>query len=127
MKARDVMYVLVGVAVIAALVYGVMQLRTRPEGFSEGDSFTLYYADWCPHCKAVKPVFAQWSSSGSVTVKDKTVMTTMVEADTSPDLVSQAGVKGFPTMMLRKANGTTMEYKGERTSTAWEEWLASNL
>lgn len=127
MKGKDIMYILVGVAVIAALAYGVMLLRTKPEGFSEADTFTLYYADWCPHCKAVKPVFAEWSSSGSVTVKDKTVMTTMVEADTSPDLVSQAGVKGFPTMMLTKANGTRIEYKGERTSSAWEEWLVSNL
>jgi thiol-disulfide isomerase/thioredoxin len=124
LKSKQLLYVLLGLAVVGVLVYS---LCPRSEGFSSVETFTLYYADWCPHCKAVKPVFSQWSSSGSVTVKDKTVVTKMVEADTSPDLVSKAGVKGFPTMMLTKADGTTVEYKGDRSVTAWEEWLGSNL
>jgi thiol-disulfide isomerase/thioredoxin len=124
LKTNNLLYVVVGLALVGLVVYA---LRSRSEGFSSGDTFTLYYADWCPHCKAVKPVFSQWSSSGSVTVKDKTVVTKMVEADTSPDLVSKAGVKGFPTMILTKADGTTVEYKGDRSVSAWEEWLGSNV
>jgi thiol-disulfide isomerase/thioredoxin len=124
LKSKNFLYVVLGLVIIGLVVYS---LSSRNEGFSSGDTFTLYYADWCPHCKAVKPVFSQWSSSGSVTVKDKTVVTKMVEADTSPDLVSKAGVKGFPTMMLTKADGTTVEYKGDRSVSAWEEWLGSNL
>jgi thiol-disulfide isomerase/thioredoxin len=124
LKSKQFLYVVLGLLVVVGIVYA---LSSRNEGFSSGDTFTLYYADWCPHCKAVKPVFSQWSSSGSVTVKDKTVLTKMVEADTSPDLVSKAGVKGFPTMMLTKADGTTVEYKGDRSVSAWEEWLGSNL
>jgi len=124
LKSNNFLYVVLGLVVIGVLVY---TLSSRNEGFSSGDTFTLYYADWCPHCKAVKPVFSQWSSSGSVTVKDKTVITKMVEADTSPALVSQAGVKGFPTMILTKADGSSVEYKGDRSVSAWEEWLGSNV
>jgi len=124
LKSKQLLYVLLGLAVVAVVVYA---LCPRNEGFSSVETFTLYYADWCPHCKAVKPVFSQWSSSGSVTVKDKTVLTKMVEADTSPDLVSQAGVKGFPTMILTKSDGSSVEYKGDRSVSAWEEWLGSNL
>ena len=31
-------------------------------------SFTMYYADWCPHCKTIKPEFADFSKNGVVTV-----------------------------------------------------------
>jgi thiol-disulfide isomerase/thioredoxin len=128
MKLKDVVYILIGVAVIAAVSFTVLSyMNKRSEGFSDGSNFTLYYADWCPHCKAVKPIFSQWSSSGTVNVQNKTVSTQMVEADTNPELVSKAGVKGFPTMILTKSDGTTMEYKGERSVTAWEDWLSSHL
>jgi thiol-disulfide isomerase/thioredoxin len=129
MKSRNLLYVLVGAAVLIVIALGLrMYATTEKEAFSSGqDTFTLYYADWCPHCKAVKPVFSEWSSSGTVMVQNKTVVTKMVEADTSPDLVSKAGVKGFPTMILTKADGTSVEYKGDRSVSGWEEWLSSNL
>ena len=50
-----------------------------------------------------------------------------MEADTNPDEISKAGVKGFPTMMLAKPDGTTVEYKGDRTPSAWEQWLGTQF
>jgi protein disulfide-isomerase A1 len=100
------------------------------EGFGSGsgtDSFTLYYADWCPHCKAVKPVFQSWSEQKSITVKSKTVFLNMVEADTQPDVVAKNNVKGFPTFMLQRADGSTKEFNGERTPEGWKSWLEANL
>jgi thiol-disulfide isomerase/thioredoxin len=128
MKGKQLLYTLVGIAALVILFMGLRKMFAHNEGFvSDGNTFTLYYAEWCPHCKAVKPVFKDWSSSGTVTVNGKTVSANMVEADTNPELVSAAGVKGFPTMLLKKADGTTIEYKGDRTPSAWEGWIGSNM
>ena len=42
-------------------------------------SFTMYYADWCPHCKTVKPEFEEFSKRGVVTVNGKNVAVGLVE------------------------------------------------
>lgn len=101
-------------------------LRSRTEGFDSGaNTFTLYYADWCPHCKTVKPVFADWSKNGSVQVKGQTVFTTMVEEASIKD--KSVPVKGYPTMLLKKADGSYVEFSGDRSPQGWESWLAQNV
>lgn len=119
--------------VAAFILLILVLLRWARGGFFEGfsgsgtDTFTLYYADWCPHCKAVKPVFQSWSEQKSISVKSKTVFLKMVEADTQPDVVAKNNVKGFPTFMLQRADGTTKEFNGERTPEGWKSWLEANL
>ena len=96
------------------------------EGFQGGDaSFTLYYADWCPHCKTVKPVFADWSKAGSVQINGKSVTTKMVEESQNTD--KSVPVKGYPTFLLKKSDGSYVEFSGDRSPSGWESWLAQNL
>jgi thiol-disulfide isomerase/thioredoxin len=95
-------------------------------GFENAPTFTMYYADWCPHCKSIKPEFKKWSSAGSVNVGGKTVFIDMVEADSSPEKMKGKPVKGYPTFLLEK-DGQFTEFDGERTPKGWESWLASNL
>lgn len=119
-------------AALALMVLLAVVYRIRPaEGFAGGaagaDSFTLYYADWCPHCKTVKPIFKDWSKKGSVNINGKPVFLTMVEADTDAEKLKGKPVKGFPTFLLEKADGKFVEFEGERTPAGWESWLASNL
>lgn len=123
------LYLLLGlvVAVILGRYIYVRFFNTQVSGFENADTFVLYYADWCPHCKTVKPIFAEWSKNGSVNIGGKTVFCSMVEADASPEKVTAAGVKGFPTMLLHKANGQKVEFSGERTPEGWEAWLKSAL
>lgn len=115
--------------IILLILFALRWARSSFEGFSGSgtDTFTLYYADWCPHCKAVKPVFQSWSEQKSISVKSKTVFLQMVEADTQPDVVAKNNVKGFPTFMLQRADGTTKEFNGERTPEGWKSWLEANL
>jgi len=106
-----------------AILYGIY-LLARPyvtQGFTSGGStFTLYYADWCPHCKAVKPAFQSWMSTQTV------VTAQMYEADKDAAKVQAAGVKGFPTFVLKKADGTTVECNA-RDADGWNAFLKSNL
>jgi thiol-disulfide isomerase/thioredoxin len=116
--------ILIVAAVLVAILF-VISLSKRFEGFEGGaDTFTMYYANWCPHCKDIKPVFKKYSKSGSVTVKGKTVFVSMVE---EKQIKSDVKVKGFPSFILQKADGTTIESDAERTPDGWTQWLGENV
>ena len=116
----------VGAAVIVLVLLAIRYFN-RSEGFESADTFTLYYAKWCPHCKTIAPVFKDFSKDGSVNVGGKTVFLTMVEADEDADKMKGKPVKGFPTFLLEKANGRSVEFDGERNPEGWKSWLAKNL
>lgn len=126
MKVTRNFLVLVGivfVVLVAIRYYGLAGF----EGFANADTFTLYYAKWCPHCKTVAPVFADWSKAGSVNVGGKTVFLQMLEADEDAAKMKGKPVKGFPTFLLEKANGQSVEFSGERSPDGWKLWLSNNL
>jgi thiol-disulfide isomerase/thioredoxin len=103
----------------------IMSLFGAREGFTDANSpsFTMYYADWCPHCKTSKPVFSDWSKSGSITVNGQPVALAMVEESQKAD---DAPVKGYPTFIMKKG-GQYTEYSGDRSPAGWEAWLKQNL
>lgn len=122
-------YLLILLAAAAVLL--LLGVIGKPaEGFSGGagvDSFTMYYADWCPHCQSVKPAFKTFSSAGSTTIGGKTVFLSMVEADTNPEKLKGKPVKGYPTFLLETADGKFKEFDGERTPSGWTQWLTKNV
>jgi len=114
-----VICVVVGAAVLyAAVYYGYKLMKT--EGFESGSTFTLYYADWCPHCKTVKPAFESWMSSQTL------VTAKMYEADRDADKIQAAGVKGFPTFQLTKADGSVVDCTA-RDPAGWNAFLKTNM
>lgn len=126
---RNSYSILLGSVVALLLLLGIIYSQmphSRMDGFTSGvDVFTLYYADWCPHCQAVKPAFKTWSNKGSIIVNGKTVFLSMVEADSNPDKMVGKPVKGYPTFLLEKADGSFKEFEGERSPSGWEAWLKS--
>ena len=121
-----ILILLVGVSILMLIRYIHPDGTAGFEGFESAPSFTMYYADWCPHCKTLKPVFKDWASKGSVVVGGKTVFVDMVEVDTNPEKVKGKPVKGYPTILLEK-DGQFTEFDGDRTPSGWETWLAKNL
>ncbi len=133
MKIKQSFYTLAIVVVIALtlLKYSSMSSEGFADSSSSGvDTFTMFYADWCPHCKTVKPTFKNWGADkGSVQVNGKTVFVKMLEADAAgtKEKMNEAGVKGFPTFMLFKSNGQKVEFDGDRSPVGWESWLKKNM
>jgi thiol-disulfide isomerase/thioredoxin len=117
----------IGAAVIVLVLLAIRYFSKGREGFEGADTFTLYYAKWCPHCKTIAPIFADFSKDGSINVGGKTVFLTMLEADEDAAKMKGKPVKGFPTFLLEKANGQNVEFDGERTPEGWKKWLAANL
>jgi thiol-disulfide isomerase/thioredoxin len=89
-------------------------------------SFTMYYADWCPHCKTIKPEFADFSKRGVVTVNGKNVAVAMVE-ESEKEKMAGKNVKGFPTFLYQTAAGETVEYSGPRTRDGWMDFLGKTV
>jgi thiol-disulfide isomerase/thioredoxin len=123
----------VGVVVVLLVVLGMIAKGT--EGFLPGfgtagappvGKFVMYYADWCPHCKTIKPEFKDFSKDGVVSVNGRNVMVSMVE-ESEKEKMAGKNVKGFPSFMFETAEGQTIEYNGPRTRDAWMDFLAEQV
>jgi thiol-disulfide isomerase/thioredoxin len=119
-----------GAAIVLLALLGM--IKTGSEGFVPGfgdagappvGSFTMYYADWCPHCQTVKPDFKDFSKAGVVTVNGRNVAVKMVE-ESEKDKIAGKPIKGFPTFLFESAQGQTVEYSGPRTRDSWMDFLA---
>lgn len=119
------------IGVIIGLLVLLRFIQRSREGFQSdsggADTFTMYYADWCPHCKAVKPAFQEWAKNGFVMAAGKQVKVRMVEQSEKPDEVASKGIKGFPTFLLETAEGKSVEFQGERTPDGYLQFLEEQL
>ena len=134
---------LIILAVIAVVVIVILILLGKyPEmfpllkqGFQSGGNvappsvptFTMFYADWCGHCKKAKPDFLEFMADGTKTIGDKTVKIEMVNADSGDPKVEAFQVKGYPTFCLQTTDGKITEYKGKRETAGYLEFLNSSL
>lgn len=86
---------------------------------------TLYYTDWCPHCKTVKPEwFKLRDAMHGKQVSGKTVQIKMVNCEEDKAAAEAAGVKGFPTIKI-SVNGNVRDYSGERTFSGFQQYISA--
>jgi thiol-disulfide isomerase/thioredoxin len=121
---------LAGIVLILLATLRFIHLGSIREAFQNlqgADTFTLYYADWCPHCQSVKPAFEEFAKNGFVTVAGKNVKVQMVQPEKEPEKAAGKPIKGYPTFLLETAQGKTVEYQGERTPSGYLEFLNKQL
>lgn len=124
------MLFLVGILLVLLATLRFIHQGSIREAFANlggADTFTLYYADWCPHCQSVKPAFQEFAKNGFVTVAGKNVKVQMVEAEKEPEKAAGKPIKGFPTFILETAQGKTVEFQGERTPEGYLKFLSQQL
>ena len=131
--------VLIALAVIAVIVVVTLIVLGKfpnvfglKQGFQAGPppsvpTFTMFYADWCGHCKKAKPDFVEFMGDGTKTIGDKTIKIEMVNADSGDPKVEAFQVKGYPTFCLQTTDGKVTEYKGKRETAGYLEFLNSSL
>jgi thiol-disulfide isomerase/thioredoxin len=100
---------------------------TGPISTMGADMFSLYYVDWCPHCKSVKPMFEEFAKNGFVTVAGKNVKVRAIECEKQSKEAEGKPIKGYPTFLLETAEGKTVEYQGDRSPEAWMKFLDEQL
>ena len=85
--------------------------------------FRFFFADWCPHCRKVKP---EWKNLVKKYKGDIQLVEVNCTSDEKNKAIAQKyGVEGFPTFMLSK-NGKNIEYDGERSSSGLMDFLQNN-
>ena len=131
-----ILLVVVVVAILGlAAVYGLgISFGQGLQGFQNQsgpapamNTFTMYYADWCPHCQSVKPEFTEFSNRGTIEVAGKKCQIMLVDAAKNPEAAKGKPVKGFPTFLLETTEGKVLEYQGERNTDGWLAFINQKM
>ncbi|GAM19709.1 hypothetical protein SAMD00019534_028840 [Acytostelium subglobosum LB1] len=90
------------------------------------DGFWLveFFAPWCGYCKRLAPVWSELSAH--VFRNEIPVKIAKVNCDENKSLCGDHEVRGYPTIKLF-LNGTKKDYKGQRTKTAFIQYLEKML
>tara|TARA_B100000989_G_scaffold272040_1_gene229212 strand:+ start:328 stop:747 length:420 start_codon:yes stop_codon:yes gene_type:complete len=72
-----------------------------------GNKLTYYYMEGCGHCNNFNPIWDEFTSGYSGPPE---VTFEKIESKNAP-----SSVKGFPTVVLTKADGSTSEFNADRT------------
>lgn len=98
---------------------------------SNGAELLFFYADWCPHCKAAKPIWNELKSE----YENKTIngyQVVFTEIDCSEEtaevekLMNQYNVEGYPTIKLLK-DGQVIEYDAKPSKETLTKFLNTVL
>ena len=123
----------IGLILLSAVILGkrknVVQGFEGAAAAEGGDAgkFVMYYADWCPHCKSIKPEFEQFMGNGSVNVNGKSVKVDMVQPEKEPEKAVGVDVKGYPTLLYSDSAGKTVEFSGPRTTDGYMAFLKQQV
>ena len=109
---------------------GISFNRGLVQGFQsapDGNTFTMYYADWCGHCQTAKPEFTEFSKQGMVKIGNKECKIRMISPEKEPEAAAGKQIKGFPSFLLETVDGKTVEYTGDRSTDGYMAFLKANL
>ncbi|KAF1744130.1 hypothetical protein MXB_726 [Myxobolus squamalis] len=85
-----------------------------------------FYAPWCGHCKSLAPVWEEAAKNLHGKIK-----MAKVDCTTNPDIATQFGIKGFPTLKFFPAHtknlASSISYDGGRTTAGITEWVEAQL
>ena len=134
--------------IVAIMVYIYYVSRSKPKYYANNEQMPVgsssdsvagrntaellfFYADWCPHCKAAKPIWNDLKAG----YENKTVngyQIVFTEVDCSEEtaevekLMNQYSVEGYPTIKLVK-DGKVIEYDAKPSKETLIKFLETVL
>ena len=100
-------------------------------GNGEAAELLFFYANWCPHCKAAKPIWNELKTEyENKTINGYKILFTEVdcseETEETDKMLNQYSVEGFPTIKLLK-DGQVIEYDAKPTKATLVQFLNTVL
>lgn len=97
--------------------------KSHPGQESHNLNCTMYYTEWCPHCKSAKPHWAKLTQAlHGKTVNGKKVLITAVDCEKYPEVAKAQNIGGYPTFKF-DIDGRHLEYDGERNFEGWKSFI----
>ena len=127
--------------IVAVLVYIYFAYnRSWSEGFAQEGvveppqltpvgTFTMYYADWCGHCKTAKPAFEELVKQSPIIVGGRAVTIRLVSPENEASKVDAgAKIDGFPTFYFKNnKTGQLVQYNGAREVDGYKAFLEKEV
>lgn len=84
---------------------------------------SLFYADWCGHCRTFKPI---WDALKKEFIKNN-IEYKEYEDSENEEIIKKEGIDGFPTIKIKKDDDIEYEYMGERSANGILNEILPNL
>ena len=105
-----------------------------PEGSAPPNSaaeLLFFFADWCPHCKAAKPIWNDLEAEyENKTINGYKVVFTEIDCSTetaeTDQMMNKYKIEGFPTIKLLK-DGEVIEYDAKPSKETLSQFLNTVL
>lgn len=83
---------------------------------------SLYYADWCPHCNSLKPIWNKFYESNKNNPNFDIKVVDCTESCPNPD------VEGYPTILVTDKKGEVHDFSGDiKTEKDIEKYVLSKI
>ena len=99
-------------------IMNVLNNNSNLIGGSNDVTFTLYYVEWCPHCKVVKPEWEKLENDPEL----KHITIIKIDCEKNEEVVQEKNIEGFPTILLNN-NGKEEAYNGDREYADFKNYL----
>jgi len=84
---------------------------------------TMYYVNWCPHCKDAKPEWEKLVQAfHGKTINGKKILITKVDCEKFPEVAKQQNVTGYPTFKF-DLDGRQLNFQGERSFDSFKKYI----
>ena len=122
------------IVVIVALAFiWVWNRINMKEGFSKdsdakpSDSHTLtctmYYVQWCGHCKTAKPEWAKFVDAfNGKMINGTKILVTSIDCEKYPEIAKKQNINGYPTFKF-ELDEKELHFDGERTFDSFKRFV----
>lgn len=89
---------------------------------NQKDKLVLYYTNWCGISQQFKPIWDQFCKETKTNI-----ITEEINCENDENKCKLMNIKGYPTVILQKCDGTNIEFNSQRTVQNLEDFVNKNI
>jgi thiol-disulfide isomerase/thioredoxin len=92
-------------------------------GQPSSSTIMLFFADWCPHCKKVKPIWENLRDK----LDGKNIVFKEIDCSNDNPLKDKYTISGYPTFILINKNNKPVYFDGNPTQENLEAFIQNSI